>query len=85
MDIWSKEKITALLVTHDVDEALFLSDRIVMMTNGPRARVGEILSVPFARPRLRQEVIEHPDYYRCRECLIAFLENGSHKKERARA
>ena len=76
LDIWSKEKITAVLVTHDVDEALFVSDRVVMMTNGPRAKVGDILQVSFARPRLRQNVIEHPDYYRYREHLIDFLENA---------
>ena len=62
------------MVTHDVDEALFLSDRIVMMTNGPAAKVGEILEVPFPRPRDRQAVMEHPQYYVERERLIGFLE-----------
>lgn len=79
MEVWSWEKITAMLVTHDIDEALFLSDRVVMMTNGPRAKVGDILQVPFARPRLRKEVIEHPDYYRCRGYLTDFLENADKK------
>jgi nitrate ABC transporter ATP-binding subunit len=73
IDLWSKNNLTALMVTHDVDEALFLSDRIVMMTNGPEAFVGEILQVPFARPRKRTDVLEHPDYYRLREHLIGFL------------
>ena len=62
------------MVTHDVDEALFLADRIVMMTNGPEARLGAVLEVPFARPRLRHDVIEHPAYYRLREDIITFLE-----------
>jgi ABC-type nitrate/sulfonate/bicarbonate transport system ATPase subunit len=68
------------MVTHDVDEALFLSDRIVMMTSGPEAHVGEILTVPFPRPRNRHDVTEHPDYYVLRERLIAFLEEQGHGK-----
>jgi nitrate/nitrite transport system ATP-binding protein len=75
IDLWSKDQKTALMVTHDVDEALFLSDRIVMMTNGPAAKVGDILDVPFPRPRNRQAVMGHPDYYPLREHLIAFLED----------
>ena len=79
---WRQDKKAALMVTHDVDEALFLSDRIVMMTNGPEARVGEILTVPFARPRDRAAVMDHPDYYALRERLIGFLEDqGHHRKE----
>lgn len=74
LEIWNSEKITALMVTHDVDEALFLSDRVVMMTSGPRARVGDILAVPFARPRHKHEVMEHPEYYQKRADLIDFLE-----------
>jgi ABC-type nitrate/sulfonate/bicarbonate transport system ATPase subunit len=62
------------MVTHDVDEALFLSDRVVMMTKGPRAHVGEILRVPFARPRQRMRVLEEPAYYALRERIIEFLE-----------
>lgn len=80
MEVWSKEKITAMLVTHDIDEALFLSDRVVMMTNGPHAKVGDILNVPFARPRLRKDVIEHPDYYRYRGYLTDFLEHADKGK-----
>src|SRR5205814_3251024 len=78
LDLWQKDQKTALMVTHDVDEALFLADRIVMMTNGPAAEVGEILTVPFPRPRHRKTVMEHPDYYRLREQLIAFLEAQAH-------
>ncbi|HVP28994.1 MAG TPA: ABC transporter ATP-binding protein [Myxococcota bacterium] len=66
---------TALMVTHDVDEALFLSDRVALMTKGPRARLGEILRVDLPRPRERAAVLEHPDYYCYRERLIAFLES----------
>ncbi len=80
IDLWSRRNITALMVTHDVDEALFLADRVVMMTNGPAAGVGDILEVPFARPRNRTQVLEHPEYYACRERLITFLEERAHKK-----
>jgi nitrate/nitrite transport system ATP-binding protein len=85
IELWRKDKKTALMVTHDVDEALFLSDRIVMMTNGPEAEVGDILEVPFPRPRQRADVVEHPDYYRLREHLITFLEVHADKKNRSSA
>jgi nitrate/nitrite transport system ATP-binding protein len=80
IDLWRKDRKTALMVTHDVDEALFLADRIVMMTNGPAAEVGDVLQVPFPRPRDRRAVMEHPDYYRLREHLITFLNERSHLK-----
>jgi nitrate ABC transporter ATP-binding subunit len=83
LDIWSEDRMTALMVTHDVDEALFLADRVVMMTSGPRARVGRILDVPFGRPRDRAEVLEHPDYYALRGALIAFLEGEQGEKRAA--
>jgi nitrate ABC transporter ATP-binding subunit len=83
LDIWSEDQMTALMVTHDVDEALFLADRVVMMTSGPRARVGRILDVPFGRPRDRAEVLEHPDYYALRAELIAFLEGEQQRKRAA--
>ncbi|KYF56752.1 bacitracin ABC transporter ATP-binding protein [Sorangium cellulosum] len=79
MDLWAEDQKTALMVTHDVDEALFLSDRIAMMTNGPGARVGEILAVPFPHPRDRKAVLEDPMYYPLRERLITFLESQAHK------
>ena len=79
IDLWRRDQKTALMVTHDVDEALFLADRIVMMTNGPEAEVGDILHVEFPRPRARRDVLDHPDYYRLREHLISFLENHAHK------
>jgi nitrate/nitrite transport system ATP-binding protein len=81
IELWRKDKKTALMVTHDVDEALFLADRIVMMTNGPAAEVGDILELTFPRPRERKTVLEHPDYYRLREHLITFLEEHAHKKQ----
>ena len=80
IDLWAQDQKTALMVTHDVDEALFLADRVVMMTNGPRARVGQTLEVTFPRPRNRTEVMEHPDYYRLRERLISFLEEHDTRK-----
>ncbi len=80
LEIWNTEKITAVMVTHDVDEALFLSDRVVMMTSGPRAKVGDILSIPFKRPRHKHEVMEHPEYYNYRAHLIRFLEGTEKKK-----
>jgi nitrate/nitrite transport system ATP-binding protein len=80
LDLWSRNNLTALMVTHDVDEALFLADRIVMMTNGPEAEVGDILTTPFSRPRDRKEVMEHPDYYACREHLITFLEERAYRR-----
>src|SRR5438876_6105072 len=79
IELWRKNKITALMVTHDVDEALFLSDRIACMTNGPEAQIGDILEVTFPRPRDRKAVMEHADYYRLREQLITFLEERAHK------
>jgi len=83
IDTWSANRKTALMVTHDVDEALFLSDRVAMMTSGPAARLGGILTIPFERPRDRTAVIEHPDYYEYRERLISFLEGQTHSKAAA--
>jgi len=80
LDLWQRDQKTALMVTHDVDEALFLSDRIIMMTNGPAATVGDILHVRFPRPRSRKQLLEDPEYYRLREHLITFLEERSHHR-----
>ena len=74
LELLAREQKTTLMVTHDVDEALFMSDRVVMMTTGPRAGIGDIAEVPFARPRVRTDVLEHPEYYALRERLIGFLE-----------
>jgi nitrate/nitrite transport system ATP-binding protein len=75
--------MTALMVTHDVDEALFLANRIVMMTNGPNARVGDLLESPFDKHRVRTDVLTHPEYYGMRERMIRFLEEQDHKKRKA--
>lgn len=74
LEILARDQKTTLMVTHDVDEALFLSDRVVMMTTGPRAQIGDILAIPFARPRIRADVLDDPEYYALRERLIGFLE-----------
>jgi nitrate/nitrite transport system ATP-binding protein len=80
LDVWNRSHITALMVTHDVDEAIFLADRVVMMTNGPAAQVGDILPIHFPRPRNRAALLEDPEYYRLREHLMTFLEERAHKK-----
>jgi len=77
-DLLERDRKTSLMVTHDVDEALLMADRIVMMTSGPAATIGEIVEVPFARPRNRTAVLNHPDYYPLRERLIGFLEEQGH-------
>jgi len=79
----SEFDLTTLMVTHDVDEALYLSDRVVMMTNGPLAQVGDILINALPRPRIRKDTIEHPDYYPYREHLITFLEEQDEKHRKA--
>ncbi|MGL4397446.1 MAG: ABC transporter ATP-binding protein [Hyphomicrobium sp.] len=73
MDIHARLGNTAIMITHDVDEAVLLSDRIVMMTNGPSATIGDILSVPLARPRKRLDLVSDPTYIRCREGVLKFL------------
>jgi nitrate/nitrite transport system ATP-binding protein len=78
LELWRRNRITTLMVTHDVDEAIFLSDRVVMMTDGPEAEVGDILKIPFERPRNRKQIMEDPRYYELREHLISFLNDKSH-------
>lgn len=73
LKIWQDHQVTILMVTHDIDEALFLADRVVMMTNGPSAQIGEIMTVPFARPRDRTQIIENPEYYSLRNHALEFL------------
>jgi nitrate/nitrite transport system ATP-binding protein len=80
LDLWGRDQKTALMVTHDVDEALYLADRVVMMTNGPEAEVGDILEVHFPRPRDRKAIMGHPDYYPLREYLITFLEERADQR-----
>jgi nitrate/nitrite transport system ATP-binding protein len=78
MEIWQRTRVTAICVTHDVDEAILLADRVVMMTNGPRARIGNVMHVDLPRPRTRKALLEHPKYYEYREELITFLEEHEH-------
>ncbi len=78
MEVWARTKVTAMLVTHDVDEAILLADRVVMMTNGPNAKVGKILEIDLPRPRTRKMLLEHPDYYGLREQLLTFLAECDH-------
>ena len=75
LKIWNTQKCTVLMITHDIDEALFLADRLVMMTNGPAAGIGEILSIDFARPRNREDIMEDPRYYELRNSALDFLYN----------
>ena len=75
LQIWRERRCTVLMITHDIDEALFLADRIVMMTNGPHAKIGEILKVPFSRPRNRGQLMEDPEYYNLRNYALDFLYN----------
>ncbi|SMF34466.1 nitrate/nitrite transport system ATP-binding protein [Alteromonadaceae bacterium Bs31] len=78
MEVWKRTQVTAICVTHDVDEAILLADRVVMMTNGPNAKVGNIMEVDLPRPRTRKQLLEHQDYYRYREELLTFLEEYEH-------
>jgi nitrate ABC transporter ATP-binding subunit len=73
MKICGEQKCTVLMITHDIDEALFLADRLVMMTNGPAAKIGEVLDIPFARPRDRDQILEDPEYYNLRNYALDFL------------
>jgi nitrate/nitrite transport system ATP-binding protein len=73
MDIQKRLGSTMIMITHDVDEAVLLSDRIVMMTNGPSARIGEILPVPLERPRNRIALAGDRTYLKCREAVLKFL------------
>ncbi len=84
MEVWKRTQVTAICVTHDVDEAILLADRVVMMTNGPHARIGKIMNVDLPRPRTRKALLEHPKYYGYREELLAFLqEHDTHSKSKA--
>jgi bicarbonate transport system ATP-binding protein len=75
LKIWNTQKCTVLMITHDIDEALFLADRLVMMTNGPAAGIGEVLTIDFPRPRSREEIMEDPRYYELRNSALDFLYN----------
>jgi ABC-type nitrate/sulfonate/bicarbonate transport system ATPase subunit len=72
--VWEKQRRTVVMVTHDIDEALYLSDRLILMTDGPEAGVGETLAVPFPRPRRRAAVLADPSYHSCRRRVLDFLD-----------
>jgi nitrate/nitrite transport system ATP-binding protein len=74
LDIWEQHPQAVMMITHDVDEAIYMSDRIVMMTNGPHARIGEILEVPFSHPRERKQLRESREYYDLRNHALGFLD-----------
>jgi len=75
LNIWNDHRCTVLMITHDIDEALFLADRLVMMTNGPEATIGEIMRIHFPRPRDRGRIMEDPSYYDLRNQALDFLYN----------
>lgn len=77
--IWSETQQTVFMITHDVDEAILLADRILLMTNGPRARVAESVKINLPRPRQRADIINHPGYYKIRNHLVNFLVTRSDK------
>ncbi len=78
MEVWSRTQVTAICVTHDVDEAILLADRVVMMTNGPEATIGKITEVKLPRPRTRRALLDHPDYWHYRAEVLGFLEEYEH-------
>jgi bicarbonate transport system ATP-binding protein len=75
LKIWGDNRCTVLMITHDIDEALFLADKLVMMTNGPHAKIGEVMEIPFDRPRDRVRIMEDPQYYKLRNYALDFLFN----------
>jgi nitrate/nitrite transport system ATP-binding protein len=77
--VWEETDKTVVMVTHDVDEALYLADRLILMTDGPEAMVGEVLEVPFPRPRNRAAVLGRADYHGLRRAVIDFLEHHAHQ------
>ena len=78
MEIQAELNNTVIMITHDVDEAILLADRCVMMTNGPQATIGKITEIGLPRPRTRKALLEHPDYYQYRQEVLDFLEEYEH-------
>jgi nitrate/nitrite transport system ATP-binding protein len=78
VEVWNRTKVTAVMVTHDVDEAILLADRVVMMTNGPRATIGKVLKIDLPRPRDRKALLKHPDFYAYRQEVLHFLAEYDH-------
>jgi len=85
MEIQNELGNTVIMITHDVDEAVLLSDRIVMMTNGPAATIGEILDIKLERPRNRVELADSPEYNHYRAAVLKFLYERQHNPESDRA
>jgi nitrate/nitrite transport system ATP-binding protein len=79
--VFEQQRRVVVMVTHDIDEALHLADRLILMTDGPEASVGEMLRVPFSRPRARSEILAQPEYYECRRRVIGFLENHARQSK----
>jgi len=77
--VWEESDKTVVMVTHDVDEALYLADRLILMTDGPEATVADSFTVPFPRPRRRAAVLAHAEYHRCRRRVVDFLEHHAHQ------
>jgi nitrate/nitrite transport system ATP-binding protein len=77
--VWEERRRVVMMVTHDIDEALYLADRLILMTDGPEATVGEILDVPFPRPRTRTAVLDHPAYFDVRSQVVRFLQHHAHQ------
>ena len=75
LSVWEKHRRTVVMVTHDIDEALYLADRLILMTDGPEAGVGETIRLPFPRPRRRAAVLAHPEYHSCRRRVLDFLDH----------
>ena len=78
VETWNRTKVTAIMVTHDVDEAILLADRVVMMTNGPNATIGKVLKVDLPRPRDRKALLETPQFYHYRQEVLHFLAEYDH-------
>jgi nitrate/nitrite transport system ATP-binding protein len=78
VEVWNRTKVTAIMVTHDVDEAILLADRVVMMTNGPNATIGKVLKIDLPRPRDRKALLKHPDFYAYRQEVLHFLAEYDH-------
>ena len=83
LQVWEIERKVVVMVTHDIDEALYLADVLILMTDGPAATVGEILSLPFPRPRERAAVLEHPEYLACRHHVLDFLDHHADQSRSA--
>jgi nitrate ABC transporter ATP-binding subunit len=81
--VWEESGKTVVMVTHDIDEALYLADRLILMTDGPEATVGDVFCVPFPRPRTRAAVLAHPQYHTCRRHVIDFLDHHAHQSRRS--